>query len=112
MYLTRDAIATTLRQVAGLAAGSTLAMTFLLPIELMSPEVRSGFQMAEKGARASGTPFISFFTPDEMLALAREAGFQNVQHVSSGTLAERYFAGRADDLRPPNHAEEFLVATV
>jgi len=25
--------------------------------------VRPGLQLAEKGARASGTPFISFFTP-------------------------------------------------
>ena len=27
--------------------------------------------MAERGARASGTPFISFFAPTEVLALAR-----------------------------------------
>jgi hypothetical protein len=27
--------------------------------------------MAEKGARASGTPFLSFFTLPEILALAR-----------------------------------------
>src|SRR5258708_31189595 len=76
MYLTSDAIAATLRQVAALAPRSTLAMTFLLPLELMAPEVRPGFQMAEKGARASGTPFISFFTPTEMLTLAPEAGFR------------------------------------
>src|SRR5438270_1998417 len=59
MYLTRDAIAATLRRIAALAPGSTLAMTFLLPLELMAPEVRPGFQMAEKRARASGTPFLS-----------------------------------------------------
>ncbi len=111
MYLTRDAIAATLRQVAALAPGSTLAMTFLLPLELADPEVRPGLQMAEKGARASGTPFISFFTPTEMLALAREAGFRDVQHVSAATLTQRYFAGRTDGLRPPNNAEELLVAT-
>ncbi|OOG58123.1 class I SAM-dependent methyltransferase [Polaromonas sp. C04] len=111
MYLTRDAIAATLRQVAALAPGSTLAMTFLLPLALMAPEVRPGFQMAEKGARASGTPFISFFTPAEMLALAREAGFKEVRHVPATTLARRYFAGRTDGLRPPNDSEELLVAT-
>jgi methyltransferase (TIGR00027 family) len=111
MYLTRDAIEATLRQVAALATGSTLAMTFLMPLDLMAPEVRSGFQMAEKGARASGTPFISFFMPTEMLALAREAGFKEVQHVSAAILTERYFAGRTDGLRPPNNSEELLVAT-
>ena len=110
MYLTKDAIAATLRQVAKLAPGSTLAMTFLLPLELADPEVRPGLQLAEKGARASGTPFISFFTPTEMLALAREAGFREVQHVSAATLAQRYFAGRTDGFRPPNNSEELLVA--
>jgi methyltransferase (TIGR00027 family) len=111
MYLTKDAIAATLRQVAALAPGSTLAMTFLLPIEFADPEVRPGLQLAERGARASGTPFISFFTPTEMLTLAREAGFREVEHVSAATLAQRYFAGRTDGLRPPNNSEELLVAT-
>jgi methyltransferase (TIGR00027 family) len=110
MYLSRDAIAATLRQVASLAPGSTLAMTFLLPLELADPDVRPGLELAEKGARASGTPFISFFTPAQMLTLAREAGFREVRHVPAATLAQLYFAGRTDGLRPPNNAEELLVA--
>jgi O-methyltransferase involved in polyketide biosynthesis len=67
MYLTRDAIVATLLQVAALAPGSTLAMSFLLPIEMADPAVRPGIERAVAGARASGTPFISFFTPAEML---------------------------------------------
>jgi methyltransferase (TIGR00027 family) len=110
MYLTKDAIAATLRRIAALAPGSTLAMSFLLPIELADPEVRPGIERAVEGARASGTPFISFFTPAQMLALAREAGFRDVQHVSAAALAQRYFAGRNDGLRPPSNSEEFLVA--
>lgn len=110
MYLTKDAISATLRQVAALAPGSTLAMTFLLPLELADPEVRPGLERAVEGARAGGTPFISFFTPEEMLALAREAGFRHASHVSASVLAERYFAGRTDGLRPPNNSEELLVA--
>lgn len=112
MYLTREAVADTLRQVAALAPGSRFAMTFLLPLELAGPEVRAGLQMAEKGARASGTPFLSFFTPAEMLALAREAGFSEAEHVSADTLSQRYFADRTDGLRPPSNSEELLVATV
>jgi O-methyltransferase involved in polyketide biosynthesis len=112
MYLTKDAIAATLRQVAALPSGSTFAMTFLLPLELAEAEVRPGLQQAEKGARASGTPFISFFTPTEMLTLARDAGFREVQHVSATSLAQRYFAGRTDSLRPPNNSEELLVASI
>jgi O-methyltransferase involved in polyketide biosynthesis len=68
-------------------------------------------ERALKGAESSGTPFLSFFTPAEMLTLAREAGFKEVRHVSSASLAERYFTGRTDGLRPPNNSEELLVAT-
>ncbi|MFI5288243.1 MAG: class I SAM-dependent methyltransferase [Polyangia bacterium] len=110
MYLTRDAIAATLRQLSALAPGSTFAMSFMLPIELADPAVRPGIEQAAKGARSSGTPFISFFTPTEMLAFARENGFQNVQHVSAAALADRYFAGRTDGLRPPDNSEELLIA--
>jgi methyltransferase (TIGR00027 family) len=110
MYLTKEANAATLREVAALAPGSTLAMTFLLPLELADPEVRPGLEMAEKGARASGTPFISFFTPPEIQSLAREAGFKDARHVSAADLTRRYFAGRTDGLRPPSNAEELLVA--
>jgi len=111
MYLTKDAIMATLRKVAALAPGSTLAMSFMLPIEMADPEVRPGIERAAAGARANGTPFISFFTPQEMLSLAREAGFREVRHVSAATLAERYFAGRTDGLRPPNNSEELLVGS-
>jgi methyltransferase (TIGR00027 family) len=111
MYLTKEAIATTLRQVAALAPGSTLVMSFMLPIELTDPEIRTGLERAIAGARASGTPFISFFTPEDMLKLARECGFKNAEHVSATSLAERYFAGRTDGLRPPSNSEELLVAT-
>jgi methyltransferase (TIGR00027 family) len=110
MYLTKEANVATLRQVAALAPGSTLAMTFLLPLQLADPEVRPGLEMAEKGARASGTLSLSFFTPPEILALAREAGFGEARHVSAADLTRRYFAGRTDGLRLPNNAEELLVA--
>ena len=111
MYLTREAIEATLRQIADLAPGSTLAMSFMLPIEMTDPELRPALERAVAGARANGTPFISFFTPGEMLELARSAGFSEVEHISAAELAERYFAGRADGLRPPSNSEELLVAT-
>ena len=111
MYLTKEANVAALRQVAKLAAGSTFATTFILPLELADPDVRPGLELAANGARASGTPFISYFTPNEMLALARDAGFREVRHVTAAELAQRYLARRTDGLRPPNNAEELLVAT-
>jgi O-methyltransferase involved in polyketide biosynthesis len=110
MYLTKEAIAATLRQVAALAAGSTLVATFMLPLELVESEERASRQATEGFARAAGTPFISFFASSEMLALVREAGFRGAQHVSASSLTQRYFAGRTDGLRPSS-SEELMVAT-
>ena len=76
MYITKEAIAATLRQCAALAAGSTFAMTFLLPIEYADPELQPILEQAVKGSRESGTPFFSFFTAGEMLALRATLGFK------------------------------------
>ncbi|HVT07937.1 MAG TPA: hypothetical protein VHO67_10795 [Polyangia bacterium] len=45
--------------------------------------------------------------PPELLQLATAADFRQVRHVSAAALADRYFAGRTDGLRPPSNGEEF-----
>ncbi|MFJ5974153.1 class I SAM-dependent methyltransferase [Streptomyces sp. NPDC093060] len=110
MYLTGEAVEAMFRLVATLATGSTLATTFLRPPEEVEPEQRPQLQAAVNGARAAGTPFLSFFTPPRILALARETGFREVRHVTAEELGERYFADRTDGLRP-SRGEELLVAT-
>jgi methyltransferase (TIGR00027 family) len=110
MYLSKDATSATLRQIATLARGSTFAMTFLLPGELLEPEDRPAFEWAQKGAAASGTPFATLYSPAEILAMARDAGFADARHVSGTSHAERYFAGRTDGLLPSN-GEDLLIAT-
>jgi methyltransferase (TIGR00027 family) len=109
MYLTRDATAATLRQSAALAAGSTLAMTFMQPVELVEPEEQVIHRAADAAARAAGTPFISYYAPDEILAMARDAGFKTARHVTAADYTQRYFADRTDGLRPFT-TEELLVA--
>ncbi len=110
MYLTKAATAATLAQLAVLAPGSTVVMSFLLPAELVDAADRPGLEMSTRGAEASGTPFISFYAPAELIDLARHAGFVDARHVASGELAERYFAGRSDGLAPST-GEDLLVAT-
>src|SRR3984957_6349581 len=60
MYLTREANAATLRDLATLAPGSTVAVTFLLPLDLVDERDRQGWIMSENGARSAGRPFVSF----------------------------------------------------
>jgi methyltransferase (TIGR00027 family) len=110
MYLTREATAATLRQSATLAPGSTLAMTYLKPVELVDPEEQAMHRATDAAARASGTPFISYYSPDDILATARDAGFATARHVTAADHTQRYFADRTDGLRPFT-TEELLLAT-
>lgn len=110
MYLTKDANSATMSWCAQLATGSTLLMSFLQPFENVGPELRPEINAAEEGARSSGTPFLSFYRPDEIMSLAREAGFSQVTHVAAAMLAHLYFEGRDDGLRPPDKGEEIMIA--
>jgi O-methyltransferase involved in polyketide biosynthesis len=85
-------------------------MTFQLPTTLLDPADRPARRATERGARAAGTPFISYYQPQEILALARQTGFSSMEHVSAANHAERYFTGRPDGLRPSS-AEDLIVAT-
>ena len=110
LYLTKEAIIASLNQLATLPPGSTLAMTFYLPIELLDDEDKPMQEMAEKGARASGTPFVSFFDPDEILTMAKNAAFKEAKTISTRDMEQSYFKDRTDDLLPAS-GEVFLLAT-
>lgn len=110
LYLTQDAVIDTLKKLKRLATGSTLALTFNLPVELVEEEDKPLIEMAVEGARESGTPMISFFSPEEILQLAREVGFENPVTVSTKEMKQRYFADRTDGLLPAS-GEIFLLAS-
>lgn len=111
MYLTKSTTKAVLTRLAGLAPGSTLAMTFLLTPDLIASRDRAILRTSQDGAHSAGTPFVSLYTPHEITAMAQEAGFINPRHVAGATIAQRYFTGRPDDLYPAT-GEDFLVATI
>lgn len=109
MYITKQATADTLTKLAAMTTGSLVVMTFMLPIELADAADRPSLEAAARGAQASSTPWISFYTPAEITTLARDAGFDRVQYVSTGELAQRYLTGRSDGLRAAS-GEGLLLA--
>jgi methyltransferase (TIGR00027 family) len=111
LYLTKDAINDTLKKIASLASGSTIAIAFYLPLEQLDEKDKPLLEMAIKGAAASGTPFVSFFSVEEIVKLADEIGLKDIQTVSTKDMTERYFKNRADDLVPAS-GEFFLVARI
>lgn len=110
MYLTLKANRVALREIASFAPGTSLAMTFMVPLEMIPEPERAGHQMVYERAAAAGTPFLSFFRPEEMVALAREVGFKTATHFSRDEIIAKYFANRSDGLQPST-GEEFLIAT-
>lgn len=110
MYLTREANVATLKQIASLAKGSVLAMSFLIPADQMQAQEKKGLDASAKGAKSSGTPFISFFSHEDIIKLALEAGFSEARCISGEDLNQQYFKNRSDGFYT-GHAESILVAT-
>lgn len=106
MYLPKSAIIAMLEQIKSLAPGSRFVMTFMLPLDLVDPQDRDGYKMSLQGAERSGTPFVSFFAPQEMLDLAKNLGFKKIQHLSVDKL--NYLKNRKDHLRAST-GEELLI---
>lgn len=109
LYLTKNAIIDTLKKMTLLWPGSTIAIAFYLPPEQLDQEDQPMQEMAIKGAAASGTPFVSFFSVEEITKLAGEAGLKEIQTISTKDMTEKYFKDRADNLVPAS-GEFFLVA--
>jgi len=109
LYLTKEAIVDTLKKMTSLASGSTIAIAFYLPLEQLDEDDKPMQEIAIKGAMASGTPFVSFFSVDEIVKLAQEVGLKEIQTVSTKDMTEKYFKGRTDNFVPAS-GEFFLVA--
>jgi methyltransferase (TIGR00027 family) len=110
MYLTIETIEGMMRQLAMLPSGSTFLMSYLLTLDLITPEERRLREWAEKGAKQSGTPFTIYFTPSELIEIAHKVGFKKAENISGARFAELYFKNRTDGLHPAM-SEEILVAT-
>jgi methyltransferase (TIGR00027 family) len=109
MYLSEEAVRDTLCQAARAAAGSTLAMTFILPTAFDKPEDPATHAASGRPMPGPRVHFRSYFTPDAIMDLALKAGFREAQYVSTEEVTERYFARRTDDFRPAA-GEPFMLA--
>jgi methyltransferase (TIGR00027 family) len=110
MYLSTSAVRSLLEQVAALGEDVTLVLSFLIPLDDVDANEQVALRGAEHGARANGTPWVSFFEPHQLIALARDCGFAAADHVTPNELDARYFAARSDGLRPSS-AEHLIVAS-
>ncbi len=98
-YLTREAIAATLRGVAAhAAAGSELVFDYSIPEAQRTGVDAKVWAILKRGAERKGEPLLSFFSHEEMEALVRECGLTVVEHLDPAEVHRRWFAGRSDGL--------------
>jgi methyltransferase (TIGR00027 family) len=98
-YLTLDAFRATLGVVAQMPAGSAVSFDYAVSPETLSPIGRVALDRLSERVAAAGEPFRLFFTPEDLEAEIRRAGFQRIEQVGSDQLNDLYFRNRADGLK-------------
>jgi len=95
-YLTSEAIDATLDCVARWAPGTTLLFDYCLPETLWDTfEKWSGdiHRSIAAFVAASGEPFISLFTPEEIEAFLRAHGYHSIEHLDHDAARTAYMPG-------------------
>ena len=101
-YLTQEAIHGTLRSLREVAASGS-RVVFDYPIAshlLVRDEDRTRSAEVSRSTAAVGEPRNAKHVPEELARDAGQLGYEVVEDLSPETIFERYFAGRADGLRP------------
>jgi methyltransferase (TIGR00027 family) len=103
MYLEDAAIDATLHTIATFAPGSEVSLTFRQPLDEASSKL---------AARVSdlGEPFISLFTPGEIDAKLRNAGFSGIDFLTPEKTESLYFVPLRTDLPVPKQTSILCAA--
>ena len=110
-YLTEPAIASTLRTIAGAAAGSEVVLSYRAEDPLLDANGSEFIRIFAPLAASLGEPVQPGWPVTEIERLISQCRLKVVDHPARADLEERYFAGRADGLRPFN-VETLLTARV
>jgi methyltransferase (TIGR00027 family) len=108
-YLTREAFRATIQTIAKLPAGTGVCFDYALVPETLSPTRRAAFDALAARVAAAGEPFQLFFTPVDLEAELRAAGFHIIEHMNSDQLNELYFQNRTDRLKLPSEGLGMLA---
>lgn len=110
MFLTLDAIRSTLRTIAECPPSTRLVLTYNLPREALTGIGLAMATVTRAAVRELGEPMISLFAPDEIEQLLRGLGYDEITHFGPEEARNTYFADR-DDVHLGG-AERILLASV
>jgi methyltransferase (TIGR00027 family) len=96
-YLTAEAITDTLKRVAGWAAGTRLVFDYIIPKQLWDSypgwDGNLPRSAVARGA-ACGEPWVSLFSPEEIEALLRAHGYDNIEDFDHDAIRSAYMGGQ------------------
>jgi len=101
MYLERSATEATLRSIGSKRAGTTLVVNFLLAPQALDALDRAARTASTVAVTASDEPIVATYSPDQVVALLGDVGFNYIELFDAQALTDRYLPGRID-LRVPN----------
>ena len=102
-YLTRDAIAGTLRYLAGLAGGSQVVFDYADPPASLPVRQRLAHEIRARRVASVGEPWRSYFTPDDIAADLRGMGFTDIEDLGPVDIGVRYVGLPPGPARPGGH---------
>ena len=95
-YLTGEAIADTLTRIADWAAGTRLVFDYLIPERLWDSFPGWDGNLMRRiaaGSAASGEPWVSLFSPEDIEALLRAHGYDNIEDYDHDAIRSVYMGG-------------------
>lgn len=105
MYLTREAVSTTLDFIAGVP-DSEVVFDYAEPFENYPADRRAMIMAIAESVAARGEPWLSFFDPPELADMLRQKGFGVVEDLGIAGLSERFYGTLKQGIRvgPGGHA--------
>ena len=98
MYLSDNAIRSTLQFVAKLPSGSEIVFDYMISPSILDPRARKAFDSLNYHVALAGEPFQTFFEPSLLQRRLLAMGFTEVEDIGPDQMDARYFQGRSDDL--------------
>ena len=99
IYLSRPAVAGTLRAIAAMPRGSEVVFDFSPPPAELEPAERGGHARLAAGVARTGEPWIGYYSPGALEDEMRAGGFAAAKALDSAEMNRRYFHGRPDGFR-------------
>jgi methyltransferase (TIGR00027 family) len=99
IYLSKEAVAGTLRTIAAGVKGSQVVFDFAPPASAISEQERVSREKSAALVARAGEPWINFYHPGPLAEDMRASGYSAARALGSEEMNERYFTNRSDGFR-------------